>query len=162
MFSEAQNRWIHIDPSDNVVDAPLMYQHGWKRPVDYVIAFSNEDIQDVTWRYTNNHGETNRIRQRCTESQLLKTILLLREKRQKNLTAARKKYLKKRNLHEVIEFMVQRMATQDEKKGRSSGSMSWKLSRGEEQQCSSNNVSYSYRCALYMLTNCVALHYPKF
>lgn len=35
-----QKRWLHIDPSDNVVDAPLMYQHGWKRDVDYVIAFS--------------------------------------------------------------------------------------------------------------------------
>lgn len=159
MFSEAQNRWIHIDPSDNVVDAPLMYQHGWKRQVDYVIAFSNEDIQDVTWRYTNNHGEARRIRQRCTESELLKTILLLREKRQANLTPARKKYLKKRNLREVIEFMAQRMPTEDEKKGRSSGSMSWRLSRGEDQQGSSNNVSFSYCCAIYLFINCVILFF---
>ncbi len=35
-----QKRWLHIDPSDNVIDAPLMYQHGWKRDVDYVIGFS--------------------------------------------------------------------------------------------------------------------------
>lgn len=35
-----QKRWLHIDPSDNVVDAPLMYQHGWKRDIDYVIGYS--------------------------------------------------------------------------------------------------------------------------
>lgn len=123
-----------------MVDAPLMYQHGWKRKVDYVVAFSNEDIQDVTWRYTNNHAETRRERQQCTEPELLKTILLLRGKRQQNLSVARKKYLKKRNLREVIELMVQRQATEDEKKGRSSGNLSWRASRGEQQQSSSNNV----------------------
>lgn len=144
VFSEAQNRWIHIDPSDNVVDAPLMYQHGWKRKVDYVIAFSHEDIQDVTWRYANNHMEAIRNRQRCTEAELLKTILLLREKRQKNLSVARKKYLKRRNLREVIELMVERQPSENEKRGRSSGSLSWRLTRGEEQECSSNNVNRKF------------------
>lgn len=61
VFSIPQNRWLHIDPSENVIDAPLMYQHGWKRNVDYVIAYSNEDIQDVTHRYTNNHDEVLQI-----------------------------------------------------------------------------------------------------
>lgn len=118
-----------------------MYQHGWKRNVDYIMAFSHEDIQDVTWRYTNNHAQTRQIRSRCTEPDLLKTIVLLREKRQQKCTPARKKYLKIRNLREVIELMVQRQASENEKKGRSSGSLSWKLSRGEEQQCNtSNNV----------------------
>lgn len=118
-----------------------MYQHGWKRNVDYIIAVSYEDIQDVTWRYTNNHAETRRNRNRCTEPELLKSILLLREKRQQKGSPARRKFLKKRNLREVIELMVQRQATEDEKKGRSSGSLSWRLSRGEEEKCASNNVN---------------------
>lgn len=117
-----------------------MYQHGWKRKVDYIVAVSHEDIQDVTWRYTNNHAETRKERQRCTESELLKAIILLREKRQKNSSVARKKFLKIRNLREVVELMVQRQATDNEKKGRSSGSLSWRLTRGEEQ-CSTDNVS---------------------
>lgn len=117
-----------------------MYQHGWKRKVDYIVAVSHEDIQDVTWRYTNNHAETRKERQRCTESELLKAIILLREKRQKNSSVARKKFLKLRNLREVVELMVQRQATDNEKKGRSSGSLSWRLTRGEEQ-CSTDNVS---------------------
>lgn len=55
VYSDAQKRWIHIDPSENVLDVPLMYQSGWKRKIDYVIAFSLDDIQDVTWRYTSDH-----------------------------------------------------------------------------------------------------------
>uniref|UniRef100_A0A1B0DG01 Transglutaminase-like domain-containing protein n=1 Tax=Phlebotomus papatasi TaxID=29031 RepID=A0A1B0DG01_PHLPP len=57
VYSVTQKRWIHVDPSDNVVDAPLMYQHGWKRNVDYIIAHSNDDVQDVTWRYCNDHSQ---------------------------------------------------------------------------------------------------------
>lgn len=117
-----------------------MYQHGWKRKVDYILAYSHEDIQDVTWRYTNNHAETRRNRQKCTEPELLKSILLLREKRQQQLTPHRRQYLKRRNLREIVELMVERQATDNEKKGRSSGSLSWRASRGEEQ-CSTDNVS---------------------
>lgn len=57
VYSVAQKRWLHVDPSDNVIDAPLMYQHGWKRSVDYVMAYSKDDVQDVTHRYANNHDE---------------------------------------------------------------------------------------------------------
>lgn len=139
VYSVAQDRWIHVDPSDNVVDAPLMYQHGWKRNVDYIIAFSHDDIQDVTWRYANNHNETLTKRQKCSETDLLNTVLKLREKRQQNCSKARKYYLRKRNLKEIIELMVERKPTENEKKGRSSGSLSWRVTRGEGQ-CSSNNV----------------------
>lgn len=141
----AQNRWLHIDPSDNVVDAPLMYQHGWKRNVDYVIAYSHEDIQDVTWRYGNNHSEIRRKRQKCSEADLLSTILQLREKRQQSSSDFRKRHLRRRNLMEIIELLTERSPTENEKKGRSSGSLSWRTSRGEEQQCSTNvNISLDF------------------
>lgn len=141
VFSEAQNRWLHIDPSDNVIDAPLMYQHGWKRKIDYIIAYSNEDVQDVTWRYTNNHREIRLNRTNCSERELLRTILLLREKRQKNISVARKRFLAKRNLREVIQSMVERPPTDNELKGRSSGSLSWRMSRGEKETCTADNVN---------------------
>lgn len=57
VYSVAQRRWVHVDPSDGVVDVPLMYQHGWKRQVDYVMAYSRFGVQDVTHRYCNEHGE---------------------------------------------------------------------------------------------------------
>lgn len=135
----AQKRWIHVDPSDNIVDAPLMYQCGWKRNISYIIAYSRDDIQDVTWKYYNNHQGLLKNRTRCSEKELLKSIFLIREKRQKNCSKLRKRFLKMRTLNEVIQMLLPRQPTDNEKKGRSSGSLSWKLSRGETQD-STNNV----------------------
>lgn len=82
----------------------------------------------------------------CPEEDLLKTILLLRKKRQENCSAIRKKYLKRRALMELIELMTPRQPTENEKRGRSSGSLSWKLSRGEDQDCMNNVIIISFFC----------------
>lgn len=142
MYSDAQSRWIHVDPSDNVIDAPMMYQHGWKRKIDYIIAYSNEDVDDLTWRYTNNHTEILRNRTNCSESDLVNTIALLRAKRQKNVSTARVEYIKKRLLHDLIVSMNERPPMEHELRGRSSGSMSWRTARGEKDASSTNNVSF--------------------
>ncbi|ALC40741.1 Pngl [Drosophila busckii] len=131
VYSEAQNRWLHVDPSDNVVDSPLMYQHGWKRGIDYVLAYSRDDVQDVTWRYTNNHKHVRETRLLCSEQELVETLNEIRAKRQINCSAERKKYLSQRNLFEVIAMTLERTPTENELKGRSSGSLSWRQSRGE-------------------------------
>lgn len=162
VFSIAQKRWIHVDPSDNIIDAPLMYQYGWKRDIDYIIAFSRDDIQDVTWKYCSDHSRVSenkaclpkaldnehknirfqllKNRENCSEDDLLKTIYLLRQKRQANCSPLRKTYLKKRTLFELIEMMLPRLPTENERKGRSSGSLNWKLARGEGQSCSFNVI----------------------
>lgn len=57
----SQDRWLHVDPSENVIDVPLIYQAGWKRKVDYVMAYTYDDIQDVTWRYVTNFNEVMQI-----------------------------------------------------------------------------------------------------
>lgn len=46
---------------------------------------------------------------------------------------ARRKYLKKRTLFELVELMVEREPTTNEKNGRSSGGLAWKLARGEQR-----------------------------
>lgn len=101
-------RWLHVDPSDNVVDSPLMYQHGWKRPIDYVFGYSCDDIQDVTWRYVNNHKETLQNRRLCGENDLLAAIIAIRDKRQKGFSAERKKALSQRAMLELFELAVER------------------------------------------------------
>ncbi|XP_037949021.1 peptide-N(4)-(N-acetyl-beta-glucosaminyl)asparagine amidase-like [Teleopsis dalmanni] len=131
VYSESQLRWLHVDPSDNVVDSPLMYQHGWKRNIDYVFAYSCDDAQDVTWRYTNNHKQILKTRRLCAENELIESLIALRKKRQANLSEERKKYLSQRSMLELIELTVERAPTENELKGRSSGSLSWRQSRGE-------------------------------
>ncbi|XP_030368950.1 peptide-N(4)-(N-acetyl-beta-glucosaminyl)asparagine amidase [Scaptodrosophila lebanonensis] len=133
VYSETQMRWLHVDPSDNVVDSPLMYQHGWKRPIDYVFAYSRDDTQDVTWRYTNNHRQILQLRKLCSEKELIEALNTIRAKRVQlsNASAERKQFLSNRYMSEVIQMTLERTPTESELKGRSSGSLAWRQSRGE-------------------------------
>lgn len=150
VYSVAQCRWIHVDPSDNVVDAPLMYQHGWKRRVDYVLAYDRHDIQDVTHRYANDHAELQRTRRtKCDEAELLQTIVLLRRKRQVQLSDAAKRNLTRRALLELADLMTAKVVTTDELKGRSSGGMSWRVARGEQGEV--DKVKFKILFLLYAI-----------
>lgn len=131
VYNHSKRRWIHIDPSENVFDSPLMYEHGWKRKLEYVMAFSNDDVQDVTWRYSNKHQELLSRRTLCTEKELINALLQLRQKRQSQVSSARKKFLTLRTFSELGELLIIREPTENELKGRSSGSLAWRLERGE-------------------------------
>ena len=65
------------------------------------------------------------------ESILLKAILHLREQRQKDLPELRKKVLCDRLVAELVEFTVVKTAGEGEGEGRQSGSLAWRLARGE-------------------------------
>lgn len=114
----------------------------WKCPTRFGkvcidIFLSADDVQDVSWRYVNNHKEILLKRTKCSENDLLQTITLLRNKRRVKLSPVRCTYLNKRSMIELVELMTPREVTENERKGRSSGSLNWKLSRGEQNV---NNV----------------------
>lgn len=140
VYSHSKKRFIHIDPSENVFDSPLMYEHGWKRKLQYVIAFARDDVQDVTWRYSNQHDELKKRRNMCSEKELVDAISALRLKRQSNQSDGRKKFCALRTLAELADLLVIRDPTENEKKGRSSGSLVWRLERGETDSESNNYV----------------------
>lgn len=131
VYNHTKKRWIHIDPSENVFDSPLMYEAGWKRKLEYVLAFSKDDVQDVTWRYSCNHEELMKRRKMCTGKEMNRVLMELRMKRQSNVSKARKKFLDLRTLAELAELMIQKEPTEDELRGRTSGSLKWRLERGE-------------------------------
>ncbi|KAJ8925931.1 hypothetical protein NQ315_009783 [Exocentrus adspersus] len=134
VYSVTQKRWLHCDPCENICDTPLIYETGWNKQISYVMAYSAEEVQDVTWRYCTKHKEVLKRRKQCTESELLQALCELRSKRQQNLTQARKNYLAKRLLNELVEFLTEKKPCEDDQKGRSSGSASWRLARGEIQE----------------------------
>ncbi|XP_073954014.1 N-glycanase Pngl [Choristoneura fumiferana] len=131
IFDNESNQWLHVDPCEGQLDAPLMYCHGWGKKLSYVIAFSRDDLQDVTWRYTMDHKEVLQRRNLVEEATLVQSILTLRQHRQRQVSAARRLYLARRTLLELVQLMVERKPGEYESRGRISGAREWREQRGE-------------------------------
>ena len=50
MWLPEEARWVHMDCCEDAYDAPLMYENGWKKKLNYVVAFSPSEMVDVTRR----------------------------------------------------------------------------------------------------------------
>jgi len=50
VFSPCLDRWVHVDSCENAWDRPLVYEQGWKKQLSYVLAFSKDEVVDVTYR----------------------------------------------------------------------------------------------------------------
>ncbi|KAK6643481.1 hypothetical protein RUM43_004986 [Polyplax serrata] len=131
VYSLVQSRWIHCDPCEKAVDTPLMYECGWKKNLSYIIAYSLDDIQDVTWRYSTDHIKILQNRNKCNEQELIDFIVKLRNLLLNHTTPARKQFVLKRTALELIDLLKQKSVSEAEERGRTSGSMAWRLMRGE-------------------------------
>lgn len=59
-----------------------MYENGWKKKLSYVIAFSVEEVQDVTWRYTQFYDTVlERRKNKCDEETLISLIMGINKER---------------------------------------------------------------------------------
>ena len=169
VFSESQNRWLHCDPCENVCDKPLLYEAGWGKKLTYIMAFSKDDIQDVTWRYSAKHVEVLSRRRECRENWLVQVILKLRQERQNSLPENRKKQLQGRLVTEVVEFLTIKNAGEGELTGRTSGSITWRLARGETDPCTNLAKSTTVKPTesekaqkfLYLKYSCAADEYVR-
>jgi len=117
-----------------------MYEKGWKKKFTYIIAFSKDEVQDVTWRYTRDQEAVMKRRKICTEQSLIQFLRSLNEKRQNsaNYSHARREYVVKRNLLELADMLYipnsQDQDSDESYEGRTSGSLVWRLARGEITQ----------------------------
>uniref|UniRef100_A0A3Q4AJW4 Peptide-N(4)-(N-acetyl-beta-glucosaminyl)asparagine amidase n=1 Tax=Mola mola TaxID=94237 RepID=A0A3Q4AJW4_MOLML len=131
IYSNSQRRWLHCDSCENVCDKPLLYEVGWGKKLAYILAFSKDQVVDVTWRYSCKHPEVLARRTRVQEAWLLHTINRLNSSRQQALSPDRKKELIERLLVELVEFISPKAPKAGELGGRNSGSMAWRIARGE-------------------------------
>lgn len=131
IYSPSQRRWLHCDSCENICDKPLLYEVGWGKKLAYILAFSKDQVVDVTWRYSCKHPEVLTRRTRVQEAWLLHTINGLNASRQQSLSPDRKTVLTERLLVELVEFISPKKPKPGELGGRNSGSLAWRLARGE-------------------------------
>ncbi|KAJ8304846.1 hypothetical protein KUTeg_018429 [Tegillarca granosa] len=130
-YSESQKRWIHCDTGENGFDKPLLYEVGWGKKLTYIIAFAKDDIQDVSWRYTAKPKEMLARRTECRESWLVHVIHQLWKAKQASSTPARREEMTRRLVIELVEFMSPKSAEGQNLSGRTTGSLEWRIARGE-------------------------------
>lgn len=135
VYSEDRKRWLHCDPCENLCDKPLVYEHGWKKELSYVIAFSAEQVVDVTWRYSSKHQEVIRRRNLVSESWLFGLCKNINKELQYGLSDESRKILTSRDIVEMVEFITPKEEfSNEEGQGRLSGSMAWRQLRGETKE----------------------------
>jgi len=147
VYSEAQQRWLHCDACENTCDKPLIYEAGWGKKLNYIIAFSHEQVLDVTWRYSAKHDEVRRARTLVSEEWLEKTLAGMTEERQRGLSEERRHVLMERQVKELVEFFTIKSVRDGELQGRVSGDLAWRLLRGETrpQQDEYKHEPYIYK-----------------
>uniref|UniRef100_A0A1I7RKX9 Peptide-N(4)-(N-acetyl-beta-glucosaminyl)asparagine amidase n=1 Tax=Bursaphelenchus xylophilus TaxID=6326 RepID=A0A1I7RKX9_BURXY len=132
VFDLESQTWIHLDPCENVIDTPLLYEKGWKKTINYVFAISKDHVQDVTWRYTFHHKETLQRRKAVRELVLLNCLTKLNQRLQKELPEERRNVLRHRQLREAIQLLNPKLSLREgTEQGRKSGGVAWRLARME-------------------------------
>ncbi|XP_018015644.1 peptide-N(4)-(N-acetyl-beta-glucosaminyl)asparagine amidase isoform X2 [Hyalella azteca] len=132
VWSQSQSRWVHVDPCEGRIDCPLLYECGWGKALSYVIAVSRDEVMDVTWRYTLQPNEVKKRRDKVSEEELCQHLWGLTVQLQQQHQQHTRHQLHIRMAREIASFFSPtRTPTKAELEGRSSGSLGWRVSRGE-------------------------------
>ncbi|KAL0455284.1 UNVERIFIED_CONTAM: Peptide-N(4)-(N-acetyl-beta-glucosaminyl)asparagine amidase [Sesamum latifolium] len=159
-FSPYLGRWMHLDPCEGIHDNPLLYEKGWNKNLDYVIAVSRDGVYDVTKRYTRKWHEVLSRRVITTEPALASILSDITRECRKNFVSEMLLKLDERDKSEVEELERNLFSRDDATislPGRQSGDKEWRISRsefGSDDHCSISSSSCPVR-------RCVDEHVTK-
>mmetsp|Transcript_12992 Transcript_12992/g.39997 ORF Transcript_12992/g.39997 Transcript_12992/m.39997 type:complete len:326 (-) Transcript_12992:341-1318(-) len=133
IWSSTDQRWVHADSCENVLDEPLLYESGWGKKLNYVIAFHRSGVTDVTRRYTNKFDELLSRRTVIEEDALTALIESLSEEQIASTTEDLPEGdIRARQERELTELQKKRIPAHTAPlPGRDSGATEWKIARGE-------------------------------
>lgn len=144
VWSAHRGRWVHVDPCENAIDTPLLYEQGWGKRLSYCIAFSRAGAADVTRRYTRPgtwEGPDGVLtRRKALPEPILKGLLTGLTNKARGAVeggAAAVEALEARDVAEQQELAARQAGTFDAAQsakalgGRITGSVEWRAARGE-------------------------------
>ncbi|XP_049936466.1 peptide-N(4)-(N-acetyl-beta-glucosaminyl)asparagine amidase isoform X2 [Nymphaea colorata] len=158
-FSNSLGRWMHLDPCEGVYDNPLLYEKGWGKQLDYVIALSKDGVFDVTKRYTRKWHEVLSRRHITSEANATIVLSRLTKECRRGLNPIALAALEERDRKEAKE-LSREIHLQDESVSlpqRRSGAKEWRLARSEVEL----NYDTSLGCTSCPIRNCVDDHVSR-
>ncbi|EXB93247.1 Peptide-N(4)-(N-acetyl-beta-glucosaminyl)asparagine amidase [Morus notabilis] len=133
-FSPFLGRWMHLDPCEGVYDKPLLYEQGWNKKLNYVIAIAKDGVCDVTKRYTRKWHEVLSRRKIITESALSSVLIKITKECRSGFTSQVLSALEDRNERER-QALERDLHSKDDASislpGRQSGDKEWRKLRSE-------------------------------
>jgi peptide-N4-(N-acetyl-beta-glucosaminyl)asparagine amidase len=134
IYSEHQQRWIHLDACEAAFDQPLLYESGWGKSLNFVIGLSANEIIDVTPRYTRRLDQVMEKR-KVHERSFAATLKRLTASLRTNLSESLQEEYREREAKEEAELIQwskeERDVKQEEFNQRQSGGLAWRRARGE-------------------------------
>ncbi|XP_058738639.1 peptide-N(4)-(N-acetyl-beta-glucosaminyl)asparagine amidase [Vicia villosa] len=142
-FSQFLGRWMHLDPCEAIYDKPLLYEKGWNKKLDYVIAIAKDGTYDVTKRYTRKWHEVLSRRTMLTEASQSSLLADITKECRRGYSSQLLSIIEARDMEENQQLERSLHFEDDESlslPGRRSGNEQWRKSRSE---IGSDNLSSS-------------------
>ncbi|XP_024528073.1 peptide-N(4)-(N-acetyl-beta-glucosaminyl)asparagine amidase [Selaginella moellendorffii] len=132
-YSPYLGRWVHLDPCEASYDTPLLYEKGWGKKLNYVIAVAKDGVYDVTKRYTRKWPEVVSRRNLVSEETAEEVVALLTAIQRSKLEPEELDILEQRDRQEAEELSGAQASPETDQHlpGRQSGSKEWREVRGE-------------------------------
>ncbi|KAL2313029.1 Peptide-N(4)-(N-acetyl-beta- glucosaminyl)asparagine amidase [Schizosaccharomyces pombe] len=136
VYSNKQQRWVHVDSGEESFDEPLIYEQGWGKKMSYCLGFGIDSVRDVSHRYIR-HPENGLPRDRCPESVLQQALHEINIDFRSRLTDSERKALEEEDKREKDELdgymrpVSQVTPTNTDLPARQTGNAEWKEKRGE-------------------------------
>ncbi|KAJ0079133.1 hypothetical protein Patl1_23327 [Pistacia atlantica] len=133
-FSQSLGRWMHLDPCEGIYDRPLLYEKGWDKKLNYVIAIAKDGVYDVTKRYTRKWHEVLSRRNIAREETVSSVLTKLTRECRRNFASEVLCALEDRDKSEM-EALERFLHSADDISvslpGRQSGNKEWRILRSE-------------------------------
>ncbi|KAL0928102.1 hypothetical protein M5K25_002342 [Dendrobium thyrsiflorum] len=142
-FSHLLGRWMHLDPCEGIYDNPLLYERGWDKKLDYVIAIARDGVYDVTKRYTRKWPEVLSRRKITTESSASVFLSSLTKELRAGYSSKLLEHRDMKELEELESGLHTQVDSSLSLPGRQSGDVEWRMARRELGSNEQNSPSIS-------------------